>query len=730
MDFNEQDELQEEQKEEIQDNSNDEINENEPVSESDSSDSEIIEGPIENAKAQMSKKDYKKLIKISLFGGVAAIISLIFIGLILYTDFDLFGVGEPKPTYYQGPACGKVFLTGEDEEYLEKHHLSPTTNPAEVDLSDTERFHYEEYDYDTYISGIVWTDNKNVLDVDNEVVYQAMGVAARSRLISELPDNCVVLRDYNEQAKSFTKLDGSEEKYTEITQAVQATKGIIIGRDNIIIDARYDAFSYTKKGIAEEEPQDSNFFYHMMNENEEGTKVIPGDWVDDIAKSRGLTFRTNVMKHVNDTNKFGSMSLYGAKYLLEKKDSLYELYRILETYYGRDIEYYTIFSAFSNEYNFNSGYSLISMKSTTLSREEFIRLVQIYGNSKGGGAKTLADNAGMIYDMAVANGINPELVLEGYSPGASKNNYWGYGCTNTGGYEACKSYSSLSEGVSAFLQFVAKFNTLTELMSVYAYLGDYWYNPGSWGTGGCVYASAIYGSDIPERVRNACASGKTCTTAGGGDCVATTDEDKEAYLVYQSQSMINARKKIFGLDADIYEPSGSIGEPGVGTCTIFAQSDPRWGILKLGNSKSTVSGSGCAVTSVAIAISCSGTQINNVANFNPGTLVRRMNAIGGFSGANIYWSNKAITEFAPSFQFVKTLKMEGWSNDRKLNELKSSIGNNISAILHFKNEAHPRGHYVVLKSILGNNFVVYDPAGGKINTYSVNDFDGFVTYRY
>lgn len=356
MDFKEEEELQEEQKEEIQDNSNDEINENEPVSESDSSDSERVEEPIKDAKAQMSKKGFAALMKNPVFWFWVGIIALIVLAaFIFYMDYDLFGVGEPKPTYYQGPACGKVFLTWEDEEYLEKHHLSPTTNPAEVDLSDTERFHYEEYDYDTYISGIVWTDNKNVLDVDNEVVYQAMGVAARSRLISELPDNCVVLRDYNEQAKSFTKLDGSEEKYTEITQAVQATKGIIIGRNNTIINARYDAFSYTKKLFEEDDSKNREYFYHMMNENEEGTKVIPGDWVDDIAKSRGLTFRTNVMKHVNDTNKFGSMSLYGAKYLLEKKDSLYELYRILETYYGRDIEYYTLDINYVSEIAGNNG---------------------------------------------------------------------------------------------------------------------------------------------------------------------------------------------------------------------------------------------------------------------------------------------------------------------------------------------------------------------------------------
>lgn len=709
---------------------------------------ENVDGSVKDGEASVSPETLSKLLKKVAIGAVALVCLLIFIAVIHnFLDVDIKGVGNTKASYYP-LSCTQVYFTWENESYTkarqkkEKDYVpimdaSLVTDLEEDDPEYGKRYTYKEYDFNTYIAGIIWTDNYNALDVDNEIVYQAMSIATRSRLVAELPDNCVVLKNYNEQAQSFTELTGSEEKYTEINQAVTNSKGIIIGINNEIIPAKYDAFTYISKRKEEDASFKNSFYYQMTHQNEERQQVIPANWVDELEKKKGVEI-PKIKSSDGKTKKLESMSLYGAKYLLEQTDSQYiqnGFYRILEYYYGRDIEYYTIDTAFSNEYYFNGGCSPISMSSTSLSREEFIKWAENYGNTHGGGAKTLADNAGMIYDMATSNGINPELVftradVEGYSPGASKNNYWGLGCTNTGGYNACISYSSLSDGVAGFLSFISKFGSLTDLMGKYAYLGDYWYNPGSWGIGGCVYASAIYGNNIPEHVRNACAPGKTCTTAGGGDCVPTTEEDKQAYLVFQSQSMVSARKKIFGLDADICEPTTGMGEPGKGTCTIWRQSDSRWGSIHLGSSSTTMSRSGCAVTSLAIAISCSGTTINDAASFNPGTFVNKLNSTGGFTAdALIYWSNNAIKYYAPNFQFNTQQKVSG-SASAKVSAVMKHVGNNKSILLYFKNEQHPRGHYVVLKSISGTTFTVYDPSPGSVQTYNADGLQSFVVYNY
>jgi len=108
--------------------------------------------------------------------------------------------------------------------------------------------------------------------------------------------------------------------------------------------------------------------------------------------------------------------------------------------------------------------------------------------------KVFTDNAGKIYSLTIANDFNPEMVVvrakqEGFSPGGSSNNYWGIGCTNTGGSGSCKNYSTVDGGILAFIHNIKnqKYKTAYQMMLKYAYIGKYWYNPGSSSKGGCYY---------------------------------------------------------------------------------------------------------------------------------------------------------------------------------------------------------------------------------------------------
>ena len=201
--------------------------------------------------------------------------------------------------------------------------------------------------------------------------------------------------------------------------------------------------------------------------------------------------------------------------------------------------------------------SNFTISSTSLSKEEFKTKLNEYASSTGNSTHQLfAQNADNIYDIATSEGINPELVVvravsEGFDPGVGYN-YWGIGCTNTGGGKDCKSYGSFSEGVKGFIDVISKYSSLNVMMSKYAYIGKFWYNPGGSGLGGCHYASYIYPDGMPERVANACASSKngTCTTSSTGSCVATTDEDQAAYANWQVKQMANHRKTVFGLEYD------------------------------------------------------------------------------------------------------------------------------------------------------------------------------------
>lgn len=302
--------------------------------------------PIKKGKAKV-KSGLKNFLKkhAGVVVGVGLMIFVILLGILSFQlDFDFMGIGNPQPAYYKDtPACGKVYLTWEKESYRKAHEKDKeyhiVTDPTLVDINDSNRYDYKEYEFDEYIAGIIWTDNNNAKDVDNEIVYQAMGIVARSRLIANLPDNCVVLKYYNDQAKSFKELDGTEEKYTEITQAVVASKGIIMTKEKKAISAKYESFSYTAKKYEGDSSQDGLYYYHMAHKNNEEIQRIPAKWIENLEKEKNV----KIPKQRNITVKYlESMSLYGAKYNLEKENAEYDIYRILNYYFGYDIEFNTI----------------------------------------------------------------------------------------------------------------------------------------------------------------------------------------------------------------------------------------------------------------------------------------------------------------------------------------------------------------------------------------------------
>ena len=208
-----------------------------------------------------------------------------------------------------------------------------------------------------------------------------------------------------------------------------------------------------------------------------------------------------------------------------------------------------------------TGYSSISFNTTAYTKEEFVAKLKNYYSQSGictssnsGCAsfkkEILSNGANIIYDTGLSYNINPELlvarvVLEGYSPGSSYN-YFGYGCTNTGGLSACYRFTSFSSSVDTWFKNASKYDSLEAMMSKYAYLGDYWYTGTNWGLGGCAYASYIYPSGIPERVSNACSKpANYCTRNSTANCTPTTEEDKSAYTAWQVQKMATVVSNIF-----------------------------------------------------------------------------------------------------------------------------------------------------------------------------------------
>lgn len=207
-----------------------------------------------------------------------------------------------------------------------------------------------------------------------------------------------------------------------------------------------------------------------------------------------------------------------------------------------------------------ASFSTVDFNSTSYTREEFIARVEAFYSSKNcakSGCEsfkhevTTNGGAATIYDVASSHNLNPELVvarseLEGYSPGTYYN-YFGYGCTNTGGIAACYKFTSFKAGMEEFFQNISQYDSVESMMSRYAYLGKYWYTGTHWDIGGCAYATYIYPDGVPDRVSAACSQPDGyCSVQNTANCEPTTQEDTEAYTRWQVYKMATVIEGIFG----------------------------------------------------------------------------------------------------------------------------------------------------------------------------------------
>jgi len=198
-----------------------------------------------------------------------------------------------------------------------------------------------------------------------------------------------------------------------------------------------------------------------------------------------------------------------------------------------------------------------TISKTSLSKSEYRQKLEEYSKIDSR-AVIFYQNADNIYDLSVASNINPELVMvravvEGYSPGEYGksgrlfNNYWGIGCYNDAGENACTSYTSFMDGVKGYVNNISQYSSLSHMMSKYAYIGSKWVE-GDESSGGCHYFEHIqdyYDSSIEaqESKRNAAAA-----CAAGGTGIPTTQYDQDAYATWQvKKKMAGVRETIFGL---------------------------------------------------------------------------------------------------------------------------------------------------------------------------------------
>ena len=213
-----------------------------------------------------------------------------------------------------------------------------------------------------------------------------------------------------------------------------------------------------------------------------------------------------------------------------------------------------------------------SLTSTSLSKQEFVSLMQAYCSSSGNSSfcSNFSSQAELVYDASLRYGVNPELVVvtagteQGWRTCSGLYNFWGIGISNGRGCSAGPQLTSMEEGIKAYAETIADYmeggslagaitqrynereaagcdpaghglpGTLAGMQSVYSWLGDYRYNPGSSGLGGCYYLNIIYGADY-------------CSRVPSGSNVPTTVCEQNDYTAWQLTEKRELRTVIFGL---------------------------------------------------------------------------------------------------------------------------------------------------------------------------------------
>lgn len=220
-----------------------------------------------------------------------------------------------------------------------------------------------------------------------------------------------------------------------------------------------------------------------------------------------------------------------------------------------------------------------SLTSTSLSKQEFISKMEAYCTSSGNSAfcDNFSSHAAEVYDVSNESGVNPELVVvtagteQGWKKCGNLYNFWGIGIPNGASCSSGPQLTSLAAGIRKYAETLSKYQvggsfessinsrnqereqagcdaaghgppgSLAGMQSVYSWIGDYRYSPGSWGMGGCVYLNVIYGDGYCSS-KPVCSNYSSCSSSS-----ATTVCEQNDYTAWQLKEKLELRNAIFGL---------------------------------------------------------------------------------------------------------------------------------------------------------------------------------------
>lgn len=218
------------------------------------------------------------------------------------------------------------------------------------------------------------------------------------------------------------------------------------------------------------------------------------------------------------------------------------------------------------------------------------------------------------------------------------------------------------------------------------------------------------------------------------------DEEKKklSKQVYAQQiiNFANYYRKLYGKLEDDSSCSSNIAGA-TGDYSKWRQYDETWGGIPLGGA-SSMSRIGCLVTSIAIQIARSQTQISQLpsgfSDFNPGAFVTALNNNGGFvDGGNFIWDNPGFPAIAPNWHTGNYVSL-GTSDNGTLaravsDELSSGYDGQYQKFLVICIHASSTSqHWIAVNGVENGVVTLFDPAGE--GTTLDENYSGWVVEGY
>ena len=477
----------------------------------------------------------KKLIAIGIVGSIVLLFIVIFFGANVSTETYNYKYMESLKD-----KCEKVEVVYEPYG----------SNDSETKTMDLEK----------YIGDATYSYTKDFKNIDEGTyhLYKALAIALRTEVVS---NGCKIT--YRDKELSNRPSDG---KYNILNNALVSSEGVIMSKTGKkkIMSVSVSDFCYSQNDGENYSIFQVPDFYiptSWVNKNVPSRyKDCPCNQPDESLSSCYVTKDFKEWAHQDDTSGF---NVYAAYYLLDE----YKLsWSDILKYFVGDHNYWTIKKDkkdADDEANLEENCGAMDLHKTTLTKEQFVAGIKNfkYDGNIPEGWKLFVENAELIYDVSKRNNINPEFVivrgiLEGFNPDFDEDgnrqlkyhNFWGWECFNGISASQCAKFGDTFEiGVEKYCQEVYnQYTDYEDLLRRYAYLGDYWYNPGDSGLGGCHYASSIYPNGLPSRVQKAC-SGPACSKENTANCTKTTAEDQLMYGKFQDRNFEKYRKAIWNI---------------------------------------------------------------------------------------------------------------------------------------------------------------------------------------